>query len=101
VVAFLALLGALFLMLFPVFWMISTSFKIPSDALELPPSWIPQPFTLQNYAKSRTIATTRSTSGSTDTSTELKRRDDRFYHWMTSIKPVGEEKVDASLSQYG
>lgn len=31
---------------------------------------------------------------------ELKERGDKFYHWMTSMAPVGEEAVDASLSQY-
>lgn len=31
---------------------------------------------------------------------ELKERGDKFYHWMTSMAPVGESDVDASLSQY-
>ncbi len=31
---------------------------------------------------------------------ELKARGDNFYHWMTSMFEVGEEVVDASLSQY-
>lgn len=31
---------------------------------------------------------------------ELKKRGDKFYHWMTSMAPVGESDVDASLSQY-
>ncbi|HKI58511.1 MAG TPA: sulfatase-like hydrolase/transferase [Trueperaceae bacterium] len=31
---------------------------------------------------------------------ELKARGDKFYHWMTSMSPVGESDVDASLSQH-
>ena len=31
---------------------------------------------------------------------ELKARGDNFYHWMTSMFDVGEEVVDASLSEY-
>jgi len=37
--------GAL-LMLLPFLWMLSTSFKTQSEALKLPPTWIPQHFTL-------------------------------------------------------
>ena len=32
---------------------------------------------------------------------DLKARGDNFYHWMTSMFDVGEEVVDASLSEYG
>jgi arylsulfatase A-like enzyme len=31
---------------------------------------------------------------------DLKARGDNFYHWMTSMFEVGEDRVDASLSQY-
>lgn len=31
----------------------------------------------------------------------LKAQDDNFYHWMTSMFPVGESSVDASLSSFG
>ena len=35
---------------FPTFWMLSTSFKPNKDAFQIPPQWIPQEFTLVNYA---------------------------------------------------
>ena len=36
---------------FPFLWMVSTSFKLPAEAITLPPRWIPSPFTLENYTK--------------------------------------------------
>ncbi len=36
---------------FPFLWMVSTSFKVPSEAITLPPRWIPAPFTFENYTK--------------------------------------------------
>jgi multiple sugar transport system permease protein len=36
---------------FPFLWMVSTSFKLPAEAITLPPKWIPVPFTLENYVK--------------------------------------------------
>jgi len=36
---------------FPIFWMISTSFKPKSEAFNVPPSWIPVSFTLESYIK--------------------------------------------------
>jgi multiple sugar transport system permease protein len=36
---------------FPFLWMVSTSFKIPTEAITLPPRWIPAPFTFENYTK--------------------------------------------------
>jgi len=36
---------------FPIFWMISTSFKPNSEAFNVPPSWIPVSFTLESYIK--------------------------------------------------
>ncbi|MGE3268055.1 MAG: carbohydrate ABC transporter permease [Chloroflexota bacterium] len=39
------------LTVFPFLWMVSTSFKLPSEAITLPPQWIPSPFTLENYTK--------------------------------------------------
>ena len=33
----------------PFLWMISTSFKLPSEAIVLPPRWIPEPFVWDNY----------------------------------------------------
>jgi len=34
---------------FPFIWMLSTSFKVPTEAITLPPQWIPSPFILDNY----------------------------------------------------
>ncbi|MEZ4865500.1 MAG: carbohydrate ABC transporter permease [Caldilineaceae bacterium] len=33
----------------PFVWMLSTSFKLPSEAITVPPEWIPHPFTGENY----------------------------------------------------
>lgn len=33
----------------PLLWMLSTSFKLPTEALVLPPQLIPSPFTLESY----------------------------------------------------
>lgn len=33
----------------PFLWMLSTSLKLPSEAVVLPPQWIPSPATLENY----------------------------------------------------
>ena len=37
------------LCVFPFLWMLSTSFKEPTEAITLPPNWIPSPFILDNY----------------------------------------------------
>lgn len=34
---------------FPFLWMLSTSFKEPSEAITLPPRWIPSPIIFDNY----------------------------------------------------
>jgi len=40
-----------FTMLVPFFWMLSTSFKDPHGIFKMPPQWIPDPFTTENYVK--------------------------------------------------
>lgn len=35
----------------PLYWMISGSFKLQEDALQMPPEWVPKHPTLQNYRK--------------------------------------------------
>jgi multiple sugar transport system permease protein len=43
-------LGGWFLVvLFPLFWSLMTSFKPPYEWFTWPPTWIPNPFTLNNY----------------------------------------------------
>src|SRR5919204_64732 len=46
---YVACLLVAFLTVFPFLWMVSTSFKEPTEAVVLPPKWIPDPFTWQNY----------------------------------------------------
>jgi multiple sugar transport system permease protein len=42
--------GALFVLLFPVLVMLSTSLKTLNGVYHAPPTWIPHPWTLQNFA---------------------------------------------------
>ncbi|MET3697872.1 multiple sugar transport system permease protein [Bacillus oleivorans] len=44
VVIFFALLS-----LFPLYWLITSSFKNSSDVVKMPPDWFPETFTLSNY----------------------------------------------------
>lgn len=37
------------IMLFPLYWMITSSFKTPMNAVKFPPQWWPDPWTLDNY----------------------------------------------------
>ena len=37
------------IMLFPIYWMVSTAFKPGRDILTLTPKWFPSPLTLQNF----------------------------------------------------
>ncbi len=39
----------LVIVLFPLFWSVMTSFKPPYEWFTWPPTWIPNPFTLNNY----------------------------------------------------
>jgi len=48
--AYAALAIVLIFALFPVFWGLSTSLKMPLDIHRVPPSWLPPTVTLQNYA---------------------------------------------------
>lgn len=44
---FMFLLGLLFIV--PFYWMVSTSFKTAGQAYQFPPSWIPNPWSLEGY----------------------------------------------------
>src|SRR5215475_9716206 len=45
-----AVLGLwLLVVLFPIFWSVMTSLKPPPEWFTWPPTWIPDPFTLNNY----------------------------------------------------
>lgn len=37
------------LSLFPLYWLVTSSFKNSSDVLKMPPDWFPKTFTLSNY----------------------------------------------------
>jgi multiple sugar transport system permease protein len=37
------------IMIGPLYWMLATSFKVPSAVFAAPPQWIPNPWTLANY----------------------------------------------------
>jgi len=45
----LLLLVPFLFVFFPTFWMLSTSLKPNKDAFQMPPHWIPQTWTLENY----------------------------------------------------
>lgn len=49
--SYLVLSAGAFTMLVPFFWMLSTSFKEPQGIFKMPPQWIPDPFTTENYVK--------------------------------------------------
>ena len=48
------ILGAI-VILFPIAWMISTSFKSQSQVIQFPPAWIPNPLLWENYPRALTI----------------------------------------------
>ncbi len=50
----LLILGAIVVMI-PLAWMISTSFKAPNQVKVFPPIWIPNPFVWENYVRAVTI----------------------------------------------
>lgn len=51
VIFFIILSFGCLIMLGPLIWMLSTSFKTKMGVMELPPQWIPNPFTLDAYKR--------------------------------------------------
>lgn len=51
IIIFIILLLGSIIMIAPLLWMISTSFKNKSGVFSLPPQWIPDPFTLEAYER--------------------------------------------------
>jgi multiple sugar transport system permease protein len=43
--------GVMLPLLFPVYWLLSTSFKTNLAAFQTPPQWLPNPATIENYVK--------------------------------------------------
>ncbi|HEY4386685.1 MAG TPA: carbohydrate ABC transporter permease [Ktedonobacteraceae bacterium] len=50
VITYIVLCLAAFLFILPFLWMISGAFKVPSQIVSFPPTFIPKPFTLENFA---------------------------------------------------
>lgn len=48
-ISYLVLIFVAVIMLAPFFWMVSTSFKPERDVFIMPPQWIPQNFTFENF----------------------------------------------------
>jgi multiple sugar transport system permease protein len=51
IISFIILVFLSLAFLLPFFWMLSTAFKVPSQIYLIPPKWIPEPFTLENFVK--------------------------------------------------
>lgn len=51
VIFFIILSFGCLIMIGPLIWMLSTSFKTKMGVMELPPQWIPDPFTLDAYKR--------------------------------------------------
>ncbi len=51
VLVWLALFGYAVFALFPVLWTVLTSFKPQAEVQQIPPTWLPHKFTLENYAQ--------------------------------------------------
>lgn len=49
VLSYVLIIAFCILFLFPIYWMLSTSFKTNDVIMKLPPQWIPRAPTLQNY----------------------------------------------------
>lgn len=49
VVIYTVLLLASFFSIFPIGWTVITSFKLETDAVAFPPTWLPNPLVLENY----------------------------------------------------
>lgn len=49
ILIYITLIAIAVAMLLPFFWMLSTSFKPERGVFAMPPQWIPDPFTLENY----------------------------------------------------
>ncbi len=54
-------------MILPVIWMLSTSFKAPTEVFAVPPIWIPSPLHFENYPKAWTISGMYASEGITFT----------------------------------
>jgi len=53
---YLLLLVSCAIMLLPFFWMVTTSFKLESEVLRMPPQWFPKDWLWRNYVKAWNVA---------------------------------------------
>jgi len=51
IMTYVVLVAILIFAFFPIFWMLSTSFKPNHLAFSIPPKWVPKPFILDSYKK--------------------------------------------------
>ena len=72
---------------FPIFWMVSTSFKDAGEWIAWPPHWLPQEFTLLNYQQIFSF-------GGTDTDLSRSATDHAFDIW----KALGDSLLVCTLS---
>jgi multiple sugar transport system permease protein len=72
---------------FPIFWMVSTSFKDAGEWIAWPPHWLPQEFTLLNYQQIFSF-------GGADTGLSRSATDHAFSIW----KALGDSLLVCTLS---
>ena len=53
---YLLLIVSCAIMLLPFFWMVTTSFKLESEVLRMPPQWFPKDWLWRNYIKAWNVA---------------------------------------------
>jgi multiple sugar transport system permease protein len=84
------LFGWLLVTLFPIFWMVSTSFKPPLGWFAWPPHWLPADFTLDNYRQILTFGTLASSTPDSETGfTRLV---------LSAIGPIRDSLIVAIIS---
>jgi multiple sugar transport system permease protein len=49
IISYIILIILAFVFVFPFLWMVSTAFKLPSEAYTIPPKLLPETFTLENF----------------------------------------------------
>ena len=89
-VSYAFLFGWLLVTLFPIFWMVSTSFKQPLGWFAWPPQWLPADFTLDNYRQILTFG--KLASSTPDAETGFSRL------VLSAIVPIRESFIVAVTS---
>ncbi len=89
-VSYAFLFGWLLVTLFPVFWMVSTSFKPQAGWFAWPPQWLPADFTLDNYRQILTFGKLASSAPNPDSGFS------RLIH--SAILPIRDSLIVATAS---